>query len=117
MAVFYLTIGFPLHFQDHGSRTGVLCQMVGIFDLSPWIVRRKSNAADLAVGEADIVELVADCYAVLTDSVAPAHTTEPFPAVAELSDNVDQIDDIVVVAAAAVEGVPECAVLTDMVVV
>jgi hypothetical protein len=35
--------------------------MVGIFDLSLWIVRRTSNAADLAVGEADIVELVADC--------------------------------------------------------
>jgi hypothetical protein len=51
----------------------------------------------------------------LTDNVALANTTEPFPAVAELSDNVDQIDDIVVVD--VVEGVPECAVLTDMVVV
>lgn len=46
----------------------------------------------------------------MTDSIAPAHTTEPFPAVAELSDIVDQVDVVV-------EGVPECAVLTDTVVV
>lgn len=44
-----------------------------------------------------------------TDSIAPGHKAEPFPAVAELSDNVDQVD--------VVEGVPECAVLTDTVVV
>ena len=35
--------------------------MVGIFDLSPWIVRQTGIVADLAVREADIVELVADC--------------------------------------------------------
>jgi hypothetical protein len=41
--------------------------------------------------------------------------TEPFPAVAGLSDNVGQVD--VVVVDDVVEGVPECAVLTDTVVV
>jgi hypothetical protein len=87
--------------------------MAGIFGLSPWIVRWTGIAADLAVREADNVELVDDCKAVLTDTVAPAHTTELFPAVAELSDNVDQVDVVV----AVVEGVPERAVLTDTVVV
>jgi hypothetical protein len=31
----------------------------------------------------------------LTDSIAPAHTTEPFPAAAELSDNVDHVGVVV----------------------
>jgi hypothetical protein len=82
--------------------------MGGIFDLSPWIVRR-TGIADLAVRQADVVELVADCWAVLTDNIALADTAGPFPAVAELSDNVEQVD--------VAGGVPACAVLTDTVVV
>jgi hypothetical protein len=45
----------------------------------------------------------------LTGNIFPAHTAEPFPAVAELSDNVDQVG--------SADWVPECALLADMVVV